>query len=286
MWNFKKLQKTLGLLFLFCMLPLSMASAQSIVKGTVNDEAGDPIIGATVKVQGTNTGAITDMDGNFSLQAASNATLLVSYVGYMPQTVPVAGKSNLVIVLKEDVTTLNDVVVIGYGTMKKSDISGSVASVNTADMLKRTPTNIAQGLQGAAPGVMVTMQDGAPDANAAVRIRGVATINGNAAPLYVVDGVQVGTNANFLNPTDIESIEILKDASATAIYGAAGANGVVMITTKHGTKGKTNINITANWGLQTAPGNLDVVSLDGYAKTIRQARANDGSDIWNQVWSE
>ena len=152
--------------------------------------------------------------------------------------------------------------------------------------MRRTPTNIAQGLQGAAPGVMVTMQDGAPDANAAVRIRGVATINGNAAPLYVVDGVQVGTNANFLNPSDIESIEILKDASATAIYGAAGANGVVMITTKHGTKGKTNINLTANWGLQTAPGNLDVVSLDGYAKTIRTARANDGTGIWNEVWSE
>jgi TonB-linked SusC/RagA family outer membrane protein len=133
---------------------------------------------------------------------------------------------------------------------------------------------------------MVQMQDGAPDANSQVRIRGVATINGNADPLYVVDGVQVGNNANFLNPSDVESIEILKDASATAIYGSAGANGVVMITTKHGTKGKTNVNITANLGLQTAPGNLDVVSLDGYAKTIRTARANDGTAVWNDVWTE
>ena len=286
MWKFKSLQKHFVLLFLFCAIPFGMSYAQSTVQGTVNDESGDPIIGASVKVQGTNDGAITDLNGNFSVKASSNATLTISFVGYLTQNVKVAGKTNINVVLKEDAQMLNDVVVVGYGTMKKSDISGSVASVNTADMLKRAPTNIAQGLQGAAPGVMVTMQDGAPDANAAVRIRGVATINGNAAPLYVVDGVQVGTNANFLNPSDIESIEILKDASATAIYGAAGANGVVMITTKHGQKGKTTLNITANWGLQTAPGSLDVVDLDGYAQTIRQARANDGSSIWNDVWSE
>ena len=255
------------------------------IMGTVSDSQG-AVIGASIVEKGTSNGTVTDFDGNFTLNVKPNATLVISYIGYTTQEIAVGNRSEFNITLQEDNTSLDEVVVVGYGTMKKSDISGSVASVNTADMLKRTPTNIAQGLQGAAPGVMVTMQDGAPDANAAVRIRGVATINGNAAPLYVVDGVQVGTNANFLNPSDIESIEILKDASATAIYGAAGANGVVMITTKHGTKGKTNINITANWGLQTAPGNLDVVSLDGYAKTIRQARANDGSDIWNQIWSE
>ncbi|MBQ8711554.1 MAG: TonB-dependent receptor [Prevotella sp.] len=282
--DFKK--KLLGLLVLFLMVSVQGAWAQWTVKGTVNDEAGEPVIGASVKVVGSSTGSVTDFNGKFSVNASQNGQLEVSYVGYETQRVKIAGRQNIVIVLKEDAQTLNDVVVIGYGTMKKSDISGSVASISAEEMMRRTPTNIAQGLQGAAPGVMVTMQDGAPDANAAVRIRGVATINGNAAPLYVVDGVQVGTNANFLNPSDIESIEILKDASATAIYGAAGANGVVMITTKHGTKGKTNINLTANWGLQTAPGNLDVVSLDGYAKTIRTARANDGTGIWNEVWSE
>ena len=282
--DFKK--KLLGLLVLFLMVSVQGAWAQWTVKGTVNDEAGEPVIGASVKVVGGSTGSVTDFNGKFSVNASQNGQLEVSYVGYETQRVKIAGRQNIVIVLKEDAQTLNDVVVIGYGTMKKSDISGSVASISAEEMMRRTPTNIAQGLQGAAPGVMVTMQDGAPDANAAVRIRGVATINGNAAPLYVVDGVQVGTNANFLNPSDIESIEILKDASATAIYGAAGANGVVMITTKHGTKGKTNINLTANWGLQTAPGNLDVVSLDGYAKTIRTARANDGTGIWNEVWSE
>ena len=285
MWNFKSLEKPLVFLFLLCLFPLG-AMAQSVVKGTVNDEAGEPIIGATVKVQGSNDGAITDFNGNFSVQAASNATLNVSYVGYVAQTIKVNGRSNITIVLKEDAQVLNDVVVIGYGTMKKSDISGSVASVNTEQMMRRMPTNIAEGLQGAAPGVMVTMQDGSPDANAAVRIRGVATINGNASPLYVVDGIQVGTNANFLNPSDIEAIEILKDASATAIYGSAGANGVIMITTKHGTKGKTNINITANFGLQTPPSNLDVCSLDQYAQNIRTAQDNDGSSIWNPIWSE
>ena len=285
MWKFKSLQKPLVLLFLFCLLPLG-ALAQSIVKGTVNDEAGEPVIGASVKVVGTNTGAVTDLNGKFSVSAPQTGRLEISYVGYITQKVSIGGRQNITITLKEDAQTLSDVVVIGYGTMKKSDISGSVASISAEQMMRRTPTNIAQGLQGAAPGVMVTMQDGAPDANAAVRIRGVATINGNASPLYVVDGVQVGTNANFLNPSDIESIEILKDASATAIYGAAGANGVVMITTKHGTKGHTNVNVTANFGLQTTPLTLDVCSVDQYARNIRTARANDGTGIWNEIWSE
>ena len=279
------IQKPLVLLFLLCLFPLG-ALAQSIVKGTVSDESGEPVIGATVKVQGSNEGAITDFDGNYSVKAASNATISFSYVGYVTQEVNVGGRSTINITLKEDNTTLNDVVVIGYGTMKKSDISGSVASVSAADMMKRAPTNIAQGLQGAAPGVIVTMQDGAPDANAQVRIRGVATINGNASPLYVVDGVQVGNNANFLNPSDIESIEILKDASATAIYGAAGANGVVMITTKHGSKGTTTVNITADFGIQTIPLKLDVGSVDQYAQNIRTARANDGAGLLNPVWGE
>ena len=285
MWKFKFLEKPLVLLFLLCLFPMG-ALAQSLVKGTVNDEAGEPIIGASVTVVGKKTGAVTDLNGQFSVSAASDDRLEISYVGYVTQKVNVNGRQNISVVMKEDAQMLDNVVVIGYGTMKKSDISGSVASVNTEQMMRRLPTNIAEGLQGAAPGVMVTMQDGAPDANAAVRIRGVATINGNAAPLYVVDGIQVGTNANFLNPSDIESIEILKDASATAIYGSAGANGVIMITTKHGNKGTTTINVTANFGIQTAPGKLDVCSLDQYASNIRTAQANDGSSIWNPVWSD
>ena len=285
MWNLKSLQKPLVTLFLLCLLPLG-ALAQSIVKGTVNDEAGEPIIGATVKVQGGTTGAITDFNGAFSVQAASNATLSVSYVGYVTETVKVNGRSNIVVVLKEDTNTLNDVVVIGYGTMRKSDISGAVTSVDQEAVMKRIPTNIGQALQGAAAGVMVTQQDGAPDANAAIRIRGVGTINGDANPLYVVDGIQVGTSASFVNPADIERIEILKDASAAAIYGSAGANGVVMITTKHGKKGSSQINITADFGLQTLPYKLKTLDVDTYAASIREARANQGVGVANMIWDQ
>ena len=285
MWNFKSLEKPLVFLFLLCLFPLG-AMAQSVVKGTVNDEAGEPIIGATVKVQGTNAGAITDFNGNFSVQAASNATLNVSYVGYVPQTVNVNGRSNITVVLKEDAQVLNDVVVIGYGTMKKSDISGSVATINKEQMERKIPVNVAQALQGAAAGVMVTNQDGAPGTKSAIRIRGIGTINGDASPLYVVDGVQVGTNADFVNPADIESIEVLKDASATAIYGSAGANGVIMITTKHGQKGKMNVTITGDWGLQTLPYKLETLKGDDYARSIRESKANDGQTLNNQIWAE
>ena len=279
-------------LFLLCLFPLG-AMAQSIVKGTVNDEAGEPVIGATVKVVGAQSGAITDFNGNFSVEAGSNATLEVSYVGYVTEKVKVGGRNNITVVMREDAQMLDNVVVIGYGTMKKSDITGSVVSVNTEDMMKRAPINVAQGLQGAAPGVIVTMQDGSPDAKAQVRIRGVATINGSAAPLYVVDGIQVGSNADFVSPSDIESIDVLKDASATAIYGSAGANGVIMITTKHGSKGHTNINITADFGIQTLSSKLDVCSGDQYAANLRQARINDGQFdpstgealMWNPVWT-
>ncbi|MBO4721014.1 MAG: TonB-dependent receptor [Prevotella sp.] len=284
MWNFKSLQKPLVALFLLCLFPMG-ALAQSLVKGTVNDEAGEPIIGATVKVQGSNVGAITDFNGNFSVEAASNATLNISYVGYVPQNIKVNGQSNINVTLKEDAQMLNDVVVVGYGTMKKSDISGSVATVDQEAVMKRVPTNIGQALQGSAAGVMVTQQDGSPDGKAAIRIRGVGTINGDASPLYVVDGVQVGTSADFVNPADIERIEILKDASATAIYGSAGANGVVMITTKHGQKGHTNITLTADFGLQTLPYTLDVMGLSQYTTAIKEAKNNDGAMFINQLWN-
>ena len=283
MWNFKSLQKPLVFLFLLCLFPMG-ALAQSLVSGTVNDEAGEPVIGATVKVQGTNDGTITDFNGNFQVQAASNATLNISYVGYVSQSVKVNGRSNITVVLREDAQLLNDVVVIGYGTMKKSDISGSVATVDQEAVMKRVPQNIGQALQGAAAGVMVSQQDGSPDGKAAIRIRGVGTINGDASPLYVVDGVMVGNSADFVNPADIERIEILKDASATAIYGSQGANGVVMITTKHGTKGHTSITLTADFGLQTLPYTLDVMGLSQYATAIKEAKKNDGAMFINKLW--
>ena len=277
---FKSMKKPLLLLFLFCLVPLGI-SAQSIIKGVVKDVAGDPIIGATVRVVGTQVGAVTDLDGNFSVQASTQSTLQISYVGYESQTVKVAGRTNIAVTLKEEANTLNDVVVVGYGTMKKSDISGSVATV---DQESRVPQNIGQALQGSAAGVYVAQQDGSPDGKAAIRIRGVGTINGDASPLFVVDGIMVGHSADFVNPSDIERIDILKDASASAIYGAAGANGVVMITTKHGDIGHMNINVTADFGIQTLPHTLDVMDIDTYAKAIREAKANDNGMFINQVW--
>ncbi len=279
------LTRVFGLLSLL-MIPCWVLAQNITVTGTVTDATGEGLPGVNITPAGQTMGVITNIDGLYSIQVPSNSSLTFKYVGYTDQTVSVNGRTRIDVVLQEDSRTLDDVVVVGYGSMKKSDITGSVASVDAADMMKRIPTNIAQGLQGAAPGVMVTMQDGAPDANAAVRIRGVATINGKADPLYVVDGVQVGTNANFINPADIESIEVLKDASATAIYGSAGANGVVMVTTKHGKKGFAGITVTADFGIQTLSSKLDVCDLDGYAANLRQGRANDGNMLWNEVWSE
>ena len=270
------IEKPLVLLFLLCLFPLGI-SAQSLVKGLVSDESGEPVIGATVRVLGTNDGTVTDLDGRFQVTAKSNAQLSISYIGYVTQKVNVGGRTNIAITLKSENTALSDVVVIGYGTMKKSDVTGSVVSIDTKSMMKRTPVNVAQALQGAAAGVMVTSQDGAPGSNSAVRIRGIGTINGDAQPLYVVDGVQVGSSADFVNPSDIESIEVLKDASATAIYGSAGANGVIMITTKHGQKGKANVTVTADWGIQTLPYKLNTLTGDDYARSIRDSKANDGA---------
>lgn len=285
MGNYLLAKKSMMLLFLLCLFSLG-TRAQDIVKGIVNDESGEPVIGATVLVTGTSNGTVTDIDGHFQLTAKSDAQLTISYIGCVTQTVSLGGRTNIAITLKSENTTLNDVVVIGYGTMKKSDITGSVVSIDTKQMMKRTPVNVAQALQGAAAGVMVTSQDGAPGSSSAIRIRGIGTINGDAQPLYVVDGVQVGSSADFVNPSDIESIEVLKDASATAIYGSAGANGVIMITTKHGQKGKMNVNVTADWGIQTLPYKLNTLTGDAYARSVRESKANDGATLNNQIWSE
>ncbi|MCH5302961.1 MAG: TonB-dependent receptor [Prevotella sp.] len=231
MWNFKSLQKPLVTLFLLCLLPLG-ALAQSIVKGTVKDEAGEPVIGATVKVVGGVSGAITDLNGGFSIQASSSATLSVSYVGYITQRVPVAGKNNLQIILKEDITTLNDVVVIGYGVQKKSDLTGAVASVKGDDIKNLSTSDAGAALQGKITGVQI-INTGSPGEGAEIRVRGYSSNSGNIGPLLIVDGLKVD-NIQYLDPSLIESMEILKDAASAAIYGAQAGNGVVLITTKNG----------------------------------------------------
>ncbi len=256
-----------------------------IVKGQVlSDSDGEPMIGVAISEKGTTNGTITDADGNFSINVEDGAVLTISYMGYTTQNVKPVGNSPIKIELVEDLKTLDDVVVVGYGTMKKSDLAGSVVSVDREAMMRRTPTNIGQALQGAAAGVIVVAQDGAPDANAQIRIRGIGTINGEAKPLYVIDGIPSGHEANYLNPADIESIEVLKDASAAAIYGSDGANGVIMITTKHGEKGKTNISVTADFGFQTMPYEIDTLGINEYAAAVRTSKANDGNGLSNQIW--
>ena len=242
MWNFKSIQKPLMALFLLCLFPLG-ALAQSLIKGTVKDVSGDPIIGASVKVQGSKSGVITDFDGNFSVQANNNATLVISYIGYTTETVKVAGRNNISVILKEDTQTLNDVVVIGYGVQRKSDLTGAVASVKAEDLKHRSTTDAAAALQGKAAGVQILNSSGKPGAGANIRVRGYSSNSSNIGPLLIVDGLQV-SSIQYLDPSMIESMEVLKDAASAAIYGAEAGNGVVLITTKSGAKSKGHGTIT------------------------------------------
>ena len=298
--RFLLIAKKVGFVFLLnviCLMPIwasgndanpEMAIQQQSkqITGTIVDEKGEPIIGANVMVVGTTTGIISDIDGRFQINATEGAEIRVSYIGYLSQTIRITSQNNYTITLREDTEVLDEVVVVGYGTMKKSDISGSVASVNQEDMMKRNPLNIAQGLQGAAAGVMVTKTSGDPSGGATIRIRGVATVNGSADPLYVVDGVQVGTSIDFINPADVQDIEILKDASATAIYGAQGANGVILVTTKKGSKEQLSVNFTANFGIQNLTNKIDVADAELFAYSVRQGRANDNASITNLAFTE
>lgn len=276
----------LALVSLFMLISATMM-AQITVSGSVIDMQGEPITGATVRESGTRSAAVTDVDGKFAINVQDpNAILNVTFIGYQSQSVRIAGRKLVTITLEDDETALKDIVIVGYGTMKKNDLTGAVAVVDTKEMMKKVPTNIAQALQGMAAGVYVSQQDGAPEANSQIRIRGAGTVYGTALPIYVVDGVIMGENVNFINPGDIETLEILKDASATAIYGSQGANGVIMITTKHGQAGHTSVNFNVDYGIGTLPYKLDVVGLDELADVIRRARKNDGNEVLNKIWEE
>lgn len=261
MWNFKMLQKTLAVLFLLCMIPLGM-SAQT-VKGTVSDEAGEPIIGATVKVEGTKAATVTDFDGNFSINAAPNATLNISYVGYVPQSVK-AGRGPINVTMKEDVTSLNDVVVIGYGVQKKSDLTGAVASVKGDDIKNLSTSDAGAALQGKVTGVQI-INSGAPGAGAEIRVRGYSSNSKNIGPLLIVDGLKVD-NISYLDPAMIQSMEILKDAASAAIYGAQAGNGVVLITTKNGAEsgGKAQVTYSLKAASQSLSKKADLFNASEY----------------------
>lgn len=259
----------------------AVAQAPTIkVQGQVVDETGAPLMGASVKAKNSKAGAVTDMDGKFVLDVDANATLLVSYLGYKTSEVAVRGRAIIEkIELTPDNNMLEQVVVVGYGTQKKADLTGSVAIVNAEEMKKVSNSNISTMLEGKVAGVQIT-SDGQPGADPAVRIRGIGSF-GSTAPLYVVDGVPMGTTIRDFSPNDIETIQILKDASAGAIYGSRAANGVVIITTKNGKKDQPlKVNYSGYFGADVIPGSTyDVMNAEQYSDYIGQACANSGTTL-------
>ena len=257
-----------------CMLPFGLHAQNITIKGTVSAADG-PIIGATVKVKGAQGGVVTDFDGNYSISAQSNATLVFSYVGYVTKEVKVGGKRLIDVTLEEDETLLNEVVVVGYGTMRKSDLTGAVTQVDNKAFEKSVSTSIDQVLQGRAAGVQIQANTGTPGGSSTIRIRGTNSLNASSQPIFVIDGVIIDSdggddgNSNPLagiNPSDILTMDILKDASATAIYGSRASNGVIMITTKRGKSGEATLTYDGYVGWQQMPRKLDVLNLRQYAE--------------------
>lgn len=246
------------------------------ITGTIKDQSGLSIPGATVMVKGTTIGTITDMDGNFTLTGVpEGATLLFSFVGMKNVEIPAAGKTTFNIVLQEESIDLDEVVAIGYGTMRKSDLTGALSSVSSKSLNETPISRIDQGLQGKAAGVQITNTDGAPGGNVKIRIRGANSISGDNSPLIVIDGF-LGGNISNLNPADIESVEILKDASSTAIYGSRGANGVVLVTTKIGKQGKTKVSYNTFFSSQNLRRKLPLLSAPDYARVANERSTSQG----------
>lgn len=242
------------------------------VTGTVTDVSGEPIIGANIRIKGTTTGTITDIDGNFSIEAEPQSVIEVSYIGYLTQETVINNQKSIRFLLKEDTKTLDEVVVIGYGVQKKADLTGSVANINTEKLNTQSNANIGQALQGKIAGVDIVSQGGAPGSGTRIMVRGIGTLN-NASPLYIVDGMYMNS-IDHINPNDIASIDVLKDASSAAIYGSRAANGVIIVTTKEGsnTEGKTIIDLSVNLGISTASKFLDMLDAKGWAEVTTIAR--------------
>ncbi len=265
--------KNIKLALLMLLMFVSTAvMAQVTVTGTVYDDIGEPTIGATVREKGTQNATVTDIDGNFSLKVQSaQATLSVSYVGFQDMEVKLSGRTNVTIDLKQDAQLMDELVVVGYGVMKRSDLTGSVSSIDEKAIKQGVNTSLEQAMQGRIAGVQVTQNSGAPGGGISVQIRGINSLSGNE-PLYVIDGIAVSGNTDdnssvlaSINPSDITNIEVLKDASATAIYGSRASNGVVLITTKRGEDGKAKIQYEGYIGWQQLPKQLDVMDLYEYA---------------------
>jgi TonB-linked SusC/RagA family outer membrane protein len=258
------------------------AYAQSTVSGVVTSAAdNEPLIGVTVQVVGTSTGVSTDIDGAYTIKADKGQTLRFSYIGMVPQDIKVT-TSTLNVVMSENSNVLDEVVVVGYGAVRRSDLTSSISTVKGEEITEMTTGNAMDALQGKVNGVQIT-SGGGPGTQPRVIIRGITTVNGSS-PLYVVDGMPVGNDINFLNPSDIESMEVLKDASASAIYGTRGSNGVILITTKKGSAGKINVNFSASAGFQTI-GDPNMAGASEYEKVYKARYTNDGRQPqWNSPY--
>ena len=246
-------------------MSISLHAQNATVKGVIVDETDTPLIGATVQVKGTATGSITDFDGNYTIKANKGAVITFSYIGYKTQEIKFTGQSPLNVKMIPDNQTLDEVVVVGYGTMKRSDLTGSVASIAAKDVEGFKTSSVAGALGGQIAGVQITSTDGTPGAGFSINIRGVGTLTGDSSPLYIVDGFEVD-DIDYLSNSDIESIEVLKDASSSAIYGARAANGVVLITTKSGKTGRPTITYNGSASYRKISKKLDVLSPYEFVK--------------------
>lgn len=277
----KNLVKRTFLLVLFITLSVVALHAQGrFVTGTVKDAATDePLAGAVVYVDGSSEVVLTDNDGNYSIAAGADATIVFSLMGFMDNKQPVSGRSVINVALETESTTLNDVVVIGYGTVKKKDLTGSVSSLSASKLNDVTVTNPQLALQGRVPGVVVTQTNFSPSGGLEIRIRGTRSFNASNDPLYVVDGMLLDTGLSFLDPGDIESIDILKDASATAIYGSRGANGVVIVTTKKGREGRTTVEYNGYVGYQEISRQMQVMDAAQWIEYVREGHRQGTGDL-------
>lgn len=286
------------LLLMLCCISASLFAQQRIVKGVVLDENGEALLGVSVTVKNAQKGTITDIDGKFSLQLPTEKNILVfSYIGYETVAVNVANQKNIQVKMKSSINEMDEVVVLGYGSIRKSDLTGSVGTVNVNETKNLAIVSADQMMQGRVSGLDITTNSGAPGAGATIKIRGAATISGNTTPLYVIDGLPidnyVSTPGGFdnsislqpatnplanINPNEIESIEVLKDASATAIYGSRGANGVIMITTKQGSKGKTKVEYSGRMDVSDISKKYDILTTSEYAQYM-----NEKDATWNRL---
>ena len=260
------------LFYLFIFIS-SFTTAQNIpITGNVKSKADQqPLIGVNITIKGSATGTVSDIDGNFSFTAAPDATLVFEYTGFKSQEIAVNNQSQIVVVLSEDVEELNQIVVVGYGTMKKSDVTGSIASVAQKDISSVRSANVVEAMQGKVAGVDMSRASGRAGSNYNILLRGAKSLVASNDPLYIVDGIQYSSNVD-INPNDIESMEILKDASSTAVYGARGANGVIIITTKKGSKGEPRISFNTYHGITMPNGKAPVADKDYYINFLNDVQ--------------